>query len=35
VSGYDCGLTIANYNDIKVGDQVEAYEMVETKRTLK
>jgi translation initiation factor IF-2 len=35
VSGYDCGLTISNYNDIKVGDQVEAYEMVETKRTLK
>lgn len=34
-SGYDCGLTIHNYNDIKEGDQIEAYEMVETKRTLK
>jgi translation initiation factor IF-2 len=34
-SGYDCGLTIGSYNDLKVGDQVEAYEMVETKRTLK
>lgn len=34
-SGYDCGLTIANFNDIKVGDQVEAYEEVEVKRSLK
>jgi translation initiation factor IF-2 len=34
-SGYDCGLTVHNYNDIKEGDQIEAYEMVETKRTLK
>lgn len=34
-SGYDCGLTIANFNDIKVGDQVEAYDEVEVKRSLK
>ncbi|MFN4082655.1 MAG: translation initiation factor IF-2 [Bacteroidia bacterium] len=34
-SGYDCGLTIANFNDIKVGDQVEAYEEVQVKRSLK
>lgn len=33
-TGYECGLAIENYNDIKVGDQVEAYEIVETKRTL-
>ena len=25
--GFECGLTIANYNDIKVGDQIEAYVM--------
>lgn len=34
-SGFDCGLTIANYNDMKVGDTVEAYEEVEIKRVLK
>ncbi len=33
-SGYECGLSIENYNDIKVGDLVEAYEIVETKRKL-
>ena len=32
--GFECGLNIANFNDIKVGDVVEAYEMVEVKRTL-
>ncbi len=30
-SGYECGLTIAGYNDLKVGDIVEGYEMVEKK----
>jgi len=34
VSGYECGIGITNYNDIKVGDQIEAYEIVETKRSL-
>src|SRR4029077_17658878 len=33
-SGTECGLTIKNYNDIKVGDIVEAYEEEEVKRTL-
>ena len=33
-SGMDCGLNIAGYNDIKVGDIVEAYTIVEIKRTL-
>ena len=33
-SGYDCGLNIDGYNDIKVGDVVEAYQIVEIKRTL-
>jgi translation initiation factor IF-2 len=34
LSGMECGLTIKNYNDIKVGDVVEAYEEEEVKRTL-
>ncbi len=33
-SGMECGLVIKNYNDIKVGDIVEAFEEVEVKRTL-
>jgi translation initiation factor IF-2 len=33
-SGMECGLTIKNYNDIKAGDVVEAYEIEEVKRTL-
>ncbi len=32
--GMDCGLNIANYNDIKVGDVIEAYNIIEIKRTL-
>ncbi len=34
VSGLECGLNIDNYNDIKVGDVVEAYEETEVKKTL-
>ncbi len=34
VAGYDCGIGIANFNDIKVGDIIEAYEVVETKQKL-
>ena len=33
-TGYECGLNITNYNDIKVGDIIEAYEEVEVKKTL-
>ncbi len=33
--GYECGLNINNFNDIREGDNVEAYEIVEVKRTLK
>lgn len=33
-AGYDCGLNIENYNDVKVGDIVEAYQIVEVKRSL-
>jgi translation initiation factor IF-2 len=34
LSGYECGIGIENFNDIKVGDNFEAYEIVETKRKL-
>ncbi|MDE7024366.1 MAG: translation initiation factor IF-2 [Paramuribaculum sp.] len=34
VSGYDCGLSIAGYNDIHEGDFIEAFEEVEVKKTL-
>ena len=33
-SGYECGIGLVNYNDIKVGDVIEAYEMQEVKTTL-
>jgi len=33
-AGMECGLTVKNYSDIKVGDVVEAYEQEEVKRTL-
>lgn len=33
-AGYECGLNIANFNDIKVNDIIEAYEMIETKQKL-
>ena len=34
LSGYDCGLNIAGYNDIQEGDIIEAFEEVEVKKTL-
>jgi translation initiation factor IF-2 len=34
LSGMECGLTIKNFTDYKVGDVVEAYEIEEVKRTL-
>ena len=33
-NGFECGLNLANYNDIKVGDIVESYEEVEVKKSL-
>ena len=33
-TGMECGASIKNYNDIKVGDIIEGYEEVEVKRTL-
>ena len=32
--GYECGLNIDKFNDVKVGDIIEGYEEVEVKRTL-
>ncbi|HIZ89293.1 MAG TPA: translation initiation factor IF-2 [Candidatus Mucispirillum faecigallinarum] len=34
VAGYECGLTIEKYQDIKEGDILEVYEVIEEKRTL-
>lgn len=34
LAGYDCGLGIENFNDIKEGDVIEAYKIEEIKRTL-
>ena len=33
-SGYECGISIKNFNDIKVGDIIESFEEVEVKKTL-
>ncbi len=32
--GFECGIGIANFNDIKVGDIIEAYKVIETKKKL-
>jgi translation initiation factor IF-2 len=33
-AGLECGVTIKNFNDIKVGDKIECYEIIEVKQTL-
>jgi translation initiation factor IF-2 len=33
-AGYECGLNIEHFNDIKVGDIIEGYEEIEVKKTL-
>jgi len=33
-AGFECGLSLKNYNDIAVGDQLEVFEVVEVERTL-
>ena len=33
-SGFECGISVANFNDVKVGDELESYVVVEEKRTL-
>lgn len=32
--GFECGLNITNYNDLRIGDMIEAFEEVEIKKTL-
>ena len=34
VKGFECGLNIENYNDIKIGDMIEAFQNVEVKKNL-
>ena len=34
VAGQDCGLNIANFDNVQVGDIIEAYEETEVKKTL-
>lgn len=33
-SGFECGLSLKNFNDLQVGDQLEAYEIIEVARSL-
>jgi translation initiation factor IF-2 len=33
-AGYECGLMVKNYNDIRIGDIIEGFDEVEVKRTL-
>ncbi|WP_068714917.1 translation initiation factor IF-2 [Vibrio tritonius] len=33
-NGYECGIGVKNYNDVRVGDQIEVFETVEVKRSI-
>jgi translation initiation factor IF-2 len=33
-AGFECGMSVKNFNDLKVGDQFEIYEVQEVARTL-
>jgi translation initiation factor IF-2 len=33
-SGFECGLSLRNYNDLMLGDKLEAFEIVEVARSL-
>jgi translation initiation factor IF-2 len=33
-TNYECGISLVNYNDIKMGDTIESYEEIEVKQTL-
>ncbi|CAM4409014.1 MAG: Translation initiation factor IF-2 [Legionellaceae bacterium] len=32
--GFECGIAVKNYNDVKIGDQIEVYQKIEVTRTL-
>jgi translation initiation factor IF-2 len=34
LNGYECGIGFENYNDVKVGDHIEAYQIEETAATV-
>ncbi|QMV13389.1 translation initiation factor IF-2 [Vibrio spartinae] len=33
-NGYECGIGVKNYNDVRVGDQIEVFEIIEIKRSI-
>ena len=33
-AGFECGLSVKNFDDLQVGDQIESYEVVEVARSL-
>jgi translation initiation factor IF-2 len=33
-NGTECGIGVKNYNDVRVGDQIEVFETIEVKRSL-
>jgi len=33
-AGYECGISFANYQDLKVGDLVESFEEIEVRKSL-
>lgn len=33
-NGYECGIGVKNYNDVRAGDQIEVFEIIEIQRTL-
>ncbi|SUX57617.1 translation initiation factor IF-2 [Citrobacter braakii] len=33
-NGMECGIGVKNYNDVRVGDMIEVFEIIEIKRTI-
>ena len=33
-NGFECGIGVKNYNDVREGDQIEVFEVVQVERTL-
>ncbi len=34
VNGMECGIGVKNYNDVRVGDMIEVFEIIEIQRTI-